>query len=464
MNKKILLPFLSLLFLWGCSGSKENPLPVIEADYVFQNVHVLTMEDENVLENYSVVVMGGKIIRMGPADSIRVSDSTVLIDGKGKYLMPGIAEMHAHIPVPDEDDELLKETLFLYLSNGVTTIRGMLGAPFHLELKEKVLSGEISGPRIFTSGPSLNGNTVQSIQEARQKVIEQKQAGYDFLKLHPGLTMENFNEIDRIADSVGISFSGHVSIYVGINRALEARYASIDHMDSYVEGLVPSEEGVKPEDNGFFGINFTSLADESRIAALAEKTAVEGVWIVPTQCLLERWTGPADPKELISQPEMKYMAPGTRYAWVTNKQRFQADETYTKENAAEFIALRKKILLALYEKGANFLLGSDAPQVFNVPGFSLQHEMKAMTSVGLTPYDVLASGTKNPARFFGREGDFGIVREGADADLILLANNPLEDIAHMENNEGVMYRGTWLSKEYIQGRLQEIEAKYNTSE
>lgn len=450
---KYFFQFLIACAFLGCSEAQE-------ADFVFTNVNLIDMTSTQVKLKQTVVIDQGKIVSISPADSAEYSNDAKVIDADGQFLMPGLAEMHAHIP-GNGDMDLLEETLFLYLSNGITTIRGMLGQPYHLQLRDQVLRKEILGPRIYTSGPSMNGNTVRSVEEAQQKVREQKAAGYDFLKLHPGLTRENFDALVSTAKEVGIPYAGHVSVDVGIRRALEAQYASIDHVDGYIEGLVPNTIRANPNANGFFGINFTNIIDRSLIDGLVEMTIANDVWIVPTQAMMERWVGPEDPELIAQEPEMKYMSPNTLNNWVNTKKSVIEGPNYDAGRALEFNEIRRDIINRLYKARANILLGSDAPQVFNVPGFSIQREMDAMVRAGMSNFDVLYSGTVNPAKFFKAEGKYGSIQVGADADLILLEANPLDDISNMRKQKGVMVRGTWLSKEMIDKRLSQIAAKYN---
>ncbi|MDN5202883.1 amidohydrolase family protein [Fulvivirgaceae bacterium BMA10] len=470
---KLALKSLTFVYLIGisisllcCNGSNQqnNTEESSEADHAITNTNVISMKGEEIQNNQTVLIKEGKIVKIGDADKVKVPEGTTEIDGNGKYLMPGLAEMHAHIPGNQNGEEIVEETLFLYLSNGITTIRGMLGQPYHLELKEKVNKGEMLGPRIYTSGPSLNGNTVPDTAIARKMVTEQKEAGYDFLKLHPGIKLDVFNEIVETANEVGITFAGHVSTDVGIRRAIEAKYASIDHVDGYLEGLVPESAGVDPGANGFFGINFTNLADESMIPELAKATKEANVWVVSTQCLMERWAGPGDPEALGAEEEMQYMSPQVISSWVNRKKNFIADENYSVETANKFNEIRRRIIKALHDEGVGLILGSDAPQIFNVPGFSIHHELKSMIDSGLTPYETLKTGTANPAIYFDAEGSFGTVEEGASADLILLNSNPLESIENVKNKAGVMVRGKWLSEKEIQENLKQIAYKHANSE
>jgi len=431
-----------------------------EADFAFTHVNLITMESEIILANQTVLIKQGKIFAIGSSDDISTELAATVVDGTGKYLMPGLAEMHAHIP-GNRDMDLLRETLFLYLSNGITTIRGMLGQPYHIQLRDKVISGEILGPRIYTSGPSINGNTVRSIEEAQTKVRAQKKAGYDFLKMHPGLTRENFDAVVTTAKEVGIPFAGHVSTGVGVRRALEAKYASIDHVDGYIEGMVPSSIRVNPNANGFFGVNFTDIVDTDISDELVALTLENDVWIVPTQAMMERWIGPEDPDFIAENPEMKYMNPNTLSNWVRTKKGIIGAPNYSGEQALKFNQIRRDIIKQMHDAGVKILLGSDAPQVFNVPGFSIHRELESMVRSGLTPYEALYAGTVNPAIFFGDQGKYGTIVIGADADLILVDENPLENIANMRQQSGVMVRGRWLPSREIELSLKQIANKYS---
>ncbi|MCZ6520065.1 MAG: amidohydrolase family protein, partial [Bacteroidetes bacterium] len=207
----------SLIFffsLWISSCTEPDRLNSESASTIIKNVNVLTMLDPGILENQTVVVENGRVTQIGPSSEFKTIPGAKLINAEGKFLMPGLTEMHAHIPA--NDDEYVQEVLFLYLSNGVTTIRGMLGDPYHLELKRKVESNEVLSPRIYTSGPSLNGRSVTTVEDAVRMVREQKEAGYDFLKFHPGLKLEVFEALVSTANEVGIGFAGHVSTAVGI--------------------------------------------------------------------------------------------------------------------------------------------------------------------------------------------------------------------------------------------------------
>jgi len=333
----------------------------------------------------------------------------------------------------------------------------MLGDPAHLVLREKALTGEIQSPRIFTSSPSLNGNSVTTKEEAIEKVTAYQKAGYDFLKIHPGIQRAIFDQVVTTANEVGIEFAGHVPVDVGIRHALESKFASIDHVDGFLEGLVPESADVTPTDNGFFGFAFTPLADTNKIDELVELAKQNEVWIVPTQSLFERWFAPITADELLQQADMKYMPASTLKSWKERKEQSTATNTgFNELQWQKFDSIRKQLINALSKNGHGMLLGSDAPQLFNVPGFSIHHEIDGMLAAGMTPLDIIQSGTINPATFFDMSDTFGEIKSGLDADLVLLNANPLENIKAVRQISGVMVKGQWLSKAAIEKRLAEI--------
>ena len=423
------------------------------------HVTVLPMTSEKGHRDYTVLLKDGKVFKMGPSDKIKVKKKSRVIDGTGKYLMPGLTEMHAHIPTPENgDDTWVRQVLFLYVANGVTTIRGMLGDPYLLTLRKNVENELLIGPRIFTSSPSMNGNTIKTPQEAREKVVQYKKDGYDFLKVHPGVKREVFDTMAKIAQSLNLPFAGHVPVEVGIRHALASRYASVDHLDGYLEGTVAADILAQNPNGGFFGYTYIPNSDEKLLDALAAETKKQGVWVVPTQSLFTRWFSPTDANVLANEPEMQYMPSKILYQWRQNKSNLTG-ASYSEVLWQRFILFRHKILQSLYKADVDLLLGSDAPQVFNVPGFSLRHEMKSLAEADLSPYVILRSGTANPARFFGKSGAFGTIVPGASADFILLEANPLDDVSNTSKQVGVMLRGKWLSKEFIEAELEKIAEK-----
>jgi imidazolonepropionase-like amidohydrolase len=442
----------------GSAGAASDPAAAgtaqAGATTAFVDVNVVPMDSERVLAGQTVLVEGERIVGIGPVDAVQVPEDATVIEGEGRYLLPGLGEMHAHVP----GGEGAEEVLFLYLSQGVTTARGMLGQPEHLELRERLARGEIIGPRLYTSGPSLNGNSIPDPDSARRAVAHQKDAGYDFLKIHPGLTREEYDAVAATAAEVGIEWAGHVPADVGLARALEVQQASVDHLDQYTESIV--EEGTDVSTSLFFGVNLAGYVDEAKIPEVARRTAESGVWNVPTQSLIENVLLPEDPDAMAARPEMRYMSPELVARWVESKRATMESEGYSPELARRFVDVRRQLILALQDAGAKLLLGSDAPQIFQVPGFSMLHELRLMVESGLTPYQALRAGSYNVAEYFDAVEEFGTIEEGKSADLILVDGNPLEDVRNVERLAGVMARGQWLSARQIEDRLAEIAASH----
>ncbi len=451
--KNIIFVCFSILFL-SCTQSQESVSPTA---LLISNIDVVDVRNGVIIEAQNIVIDSGRFVSI--SDQIKNPEAyRNRIDADGQFILPGLSEMHAHIPSPPTSQSRMEETLFLYLSNGITTIRGMLGHPSHLELRERVINGELLSPRIITSSPSLNGNTVQTPEEARNKVTAYAEAGYDFLKIHPGIRLEVFEELAQTAREYGIPFAGHVPVDVGIHLALESEFATIDHVDGFLEGLVDKEKINDPDNNGFFGFNFTLLADTSKIKVLVQKSKAKNVWVVPTQSLFERWYAPTTADEMLSQPEMKYMPKATLDNWRERKVRATGAESgFDEERWNTFIEIRRQLIKAIQDHGKGLLLGSDAPQIFNVPGFSIHHEMEGMIRAGLTPLEILQSGTINVAEYLDMQDVFGEIKPGLQADAVLLKNNPLGNISALKDIDAVLLGGNWLSREDIDKRLEEIE-------
>ena len=335
----------------------------------------------------------------------------------------------------------------------------MLGHPKHLQLRKMVADGEIIGPRIYTAGPGLHGGSVRTPQQADSIVRAEKKDGYDFLKLLPGLSKENFSVIEKTAKEVNIPFAGHVSYDVGVWRAIDAGYGTIDHLDGFVEALVPGVENIKEQDRGLFALFIAGKADTTKIPALIKALHDHNIGVVPTQCLPERWFTPLKNAEAFSnEPEMMYMNEKTLNSWINSKNEVMEGSHYDSASAITLIELRKKLIKACEDGGVEILSGSDAPQVFDVPGFSLHQELQYMVNAGLTPFQALQTSTVNVAKYF-KLSNAGTIKEGNVSDLVLLNGNPLTDISQTQNIEGVMLGSKWLSRKELDSTLVQLKGK-----
>ena len=429
-----------------------------EPAIAFTNVTVIPLDRDRTLADHTVVIRGERIIAMTPSAAAKIPAGATRIDGRGKFLMPGMAEMHAHIPGGQTATETdMQRTLLLFAANGITTIRGMLGEPRHLPLRDAVEKGTLIGPTIFTSGVSFNANTAKSADVAVKMVQDQKAAGYDFLKVHPGVPREVFDAMAAEANKQGISFSGHVPADVGLERALSAKFRSIDHIDGFFEYAVRADAPVDRNNPGFFGASFAAHLDPARLAKAIEETRRAGVWIVPTQGLLETFMSMATPEELARGPGVEYMPPQQVAAWTKQRQGFMAQPGFSRENNERFLQERRNLLKALHDAGVDIALGSDAVQTFSVPGFSIFNEMHAMARSGMQPYDIYVTGGPNVARFFHREKEVGTVTVGKIADLVLVDADPLGGVANFEKQTGTMLRGRWHPRADLLGKAKSLQ-------
>ncbi len=443
----------------------QNTTP---ATVAFVDVNVIPMDRERVLEGQTVIVRDGRIVSVEPSARARVPSGALRVDGRGKYLLPGLAEMHAHIPGAQASEQVIRDIFTLYVANGVTTIRGMLGAPNQLTLRAKTASGEMLGPTIFVGAPSLNGNSAGDPATAARLVREHKAAGYDFLKLHPGIPRTSYDSIVAAARAVGITYAGHISQGVGLEHTLASRQSTIDHLDGYLEAAVPMEARARVFADGATLGDMISAIDPSRFAALAADTRKAGTWNVPTAFLWESFFSPEAPEDMAKRAEMKYAPPQWINGWSNQKRnRIQQDQMngVSPDVSTRYLSLRRTLLKTLADSGAPLLMGTDSPQMFNVPGFALHHEIAVMRQAGLTPWQVLESGTRNVAEYAARDlkldGKFGTVTAGNRADLILLDANPLTDVGNVAKRAGVMVRGRWLPAAELDRMLAEMAARHS---
>jgi imidazolonepropionase-like amidohydrolase len=417
---------------------------------------VIPMTGQRVIDEATVLISDGVIRAVGASGDIKVPKGARVIDARGMYLMPGLSEMHAHVPSGPNSQYTVDDVLFLWVANGVTVARGMLGAPAHLQLRTDLAAHRVLGPRLITAGPSFNGNSVQSAEQGARRVREQKAAGYDFLKLHPGLSRESFLAIAQTAHQEGITFGGHVSQAVGLQLTLEQGQRAVDHLDGYLLATVPpaAREGQNPDNAGL-----VMKFDPAMLPEVVRMTRAAGAWVIPTETLYENLLGPDTIAQLEARPELRYVPRKLREQYSTTKRQIAESPGVNADFSQRYVDTRRQLIRALHDGGVGMLLGSDSPQTFNVPGFAVHRELQTLVSAGLTPYEALRTGTAAPAEFYGAPGAYGTIVAGADADLVLLKRDPLQDIANTQSIEGVMVRGRWLDRTYLDRGLRDIEQR-----
>jgi len=427
-------------FLLALAGVAPLPAPAQQPPVAIVDVTVLPMDAERRIEHQTVVVADGRIRAVGPAREVTVPANATRVDGRGRFLMPGFAEMHAHLPGASAPPELVERVLFLYVANGVTTARGMLGNPTHLALRDSIARGRLLGPRLFVAGPALGGNTVPSPEDGRRQVREQRAAGYDHVKIQEGLSLASYDAIATTAIAVGIPFAGHVPDAVPLAHVLGAGQATIDHFDNYAATL--DEDGE---------------VTDAELTALMAATRTAGVGVVPTMALWETFRSAEPVESLRQRPELQYVPAGLVDSWsqaVSNIRRNTPDPA----PGARDLAIRRRVLEAAAAGGVRILFGTDSPQLFSVPGFSIHREAAAMAAAGLTPFQILAAGTRNVADFYDAREEFGTVETGRRADLLLLEADPLASVENLARRAGVVVAGRWLPEEEIARRLAALAA------
>jgi imidazolonepropionase-like amidohydrolase len=410
----------------------------------FVGATVLPMDGRAPLADQTVVVRGDRIVAVGPSARTAVPAGATRVEARGQFLMPGLAEMHGHVPPPNAPPQLTDETLFLYVANGITTVRGMLGAPGQLALRERANRGDVVAPTLYLAGPSFNGNSVSSPEQAEQMVRAQKAEGWDLLKVHPGLTRPEYDAMARTARAERIRFGGHVPADVGLLHAIEMGQETFDHLDGYIEQLQGDQRDL----------------DAAAMADVIKRTRDAGAWVVPTMALWEVLYGTADVATVTAYPELRYMPKNTVAQWTNIHTQRMASPQMDRATGRRVIDNRMRLLKAMSDGGVKILMGTDAPQQFSVPGFSLHRELLRMREAGMTPEQILVSGTRRVGEYFANSDKFGTVAPGQRADLLLVTADPLADVGNLTKRAGVMVRGRWLPEAEIQRRLAEIAARH----
>ncbi len=420
-----------------------DPAP---ATVAFVNVNVVTMRDDRVLERQTVVVRGGRIVAIGDVGGVAVPADAFRIEGQGRFLIPGLADMHVHLTSATFVN--LRNDFMLWLANGVTTIRVMWGSAGILAERGRIEDGSVLGPTLLVASPGIDGPggtwtastpPVSTLAEARERAQAHVAAGYDFLKVYNDLTPAMYTAITDAARSAGVPVVGHVPSRVGFESVVAAGQLTLEHF------IGIKLQAARPFTGG-------SL-DVARVRSLAERGRQAGAWFTPT--ITVDVLSLARAADIRSSTEISFVSPGMRNFFQSGFHNGLPNDVAERERANQATITR-----ILHETGANLLVGTDAGFGWILPGTSIHEELSHFVRAGLSRHAALRAATSAAARSVSRSGEFGTVAEGARADLVLVVRNPLRDLDTLRDPSGVMVRGRWLSRGDLRTRLDAIRQSY----
>lgn len=412
-----------------------QPVPGATTSYVIRGAGVLTMDQNQTNEDWTVVVEDGVISAVGPHDSIVAPDGAEVIDGRGKTLLPGLIDMHVHLY--DEAE------LAAFLSHGVTTVRNAGGMPFHLELQRRLETRTILGPRFLTSGAIINergGRNANILQvmvdgpdEARAVVRRQYEQGYGSIKVYSNLALDSYAAILEEANRLHMPVFGHPVegkppqndplAKSSFDLLLDDDLVNLEHMESIVWHALDQD------------------MDVDRARLLARKIASAGLAVDPTLIVHHNLTELTRTKGAnLHRDEMEMFNP---LVLLFDQGAFDFWAGYEGDNEVQLAEFYRRCVKIFHEEGVVLTVGTDSGAMATLPGSSVARELELFVRAGLSPIEALRSATVHPARLLGMGNKIGRILVGYEADLILVSGNPLVDVGVVEHPVGVMRGGFW---------------------
>ncbi|MHC4555843.1 MAG: ankyrin repeat domain-containing protein [Planctomycetota bacterium] len=442
---------------------------------VFTHVTVIDATGAPAKPDMTVVVRGGRIAALGKTASLDVPENAHVVDATGKFLIPGLWDMHIH-------PWLGKNYLALFTANGVTGVRVMEGEPVYHKWRQEISAGKLIGPRMVISSPIVDGpesilpdpTVVSNEGEGRQVVRKVKKQGADFVKVF-NIPRDAYFALADEAKRQGIPFAGHVPFFVSLAEASDAGQQSIEHCPSIL--LACSSEGEeelgrrlketlveRPFSLPHVRARVKLIADitysEKKAAELFARFVKNNTWVCPTLIV---WHGLSfrDKEDLANDPRLKYMPLSAKDSW--NPKNNVRVVWATGEGRADFRKLCEKhlaIVGAMGRAGVGLLAGTDTtPTAYCFPGFGLHDELALFVQAGLSPMQALQTATYNAAKCLGKLDSMGTVERGKVADLVLLDANPLQDIRNTQRIAAVVVRGKIFQRAALQKMLAQVEAQ-----
>jgi imidazolonepropionase-like amidohydrolase len=419
---------------------------------VIEHVGVVDVVAGKVVEDADVYVEGGQI-RSVTTDRVTPTSGATVIDGRGKYLIPALWDMHVHVTYPAGAAPLF---LSLMVANGVLGAREMHGfLPVVLALRDSVRRRNLLGPRLFVAGTAIDGPTsflpaariVKTPDEARAAVRDLKNKGVDFIKVYSSLPRDSYFAVADEARKIGIPFLGHVPYAVTAVEASNAGQRSMEHLLEVDVATSNEEAAIKAEEADAMAHGHGYLVDAARLRSSYDSAKAKALfallrrnntWQVPTLLVVYK-AGQAASENMSTDSLLVYIPKGLRDYWMS----FPVDIN-AKEGAV--YGFRSDLVGHLNRAGVSLLAGSDCPNAFVYPGFAIHQELQLLVRAGLTPTEALRAATINAARFLGVTDSLGVVAPGKIADLVLLDANPLTDISNTQRIRAVIQGGRVLNR------------------
>lgn len=473
---------LTLTVSWALGPAcAEPPMEVISGTAI-ENVSVIDVTDGTVSAGMTVVIDGSRISAVEPSDRVDLAESVREIDGTGRFLIPGLWDMHVHAVFPGAES-----TLTLFVANGVTGVRDMWGMLQLAEpYREAIANGDHPGPRFVLSGnlvdganPWWPGSTVVETAEAAAGIVDSLHAaGAGFIKVYSVLERDAFDAIVARATEVGLDVAGHVPFSVPALAASEAGMRSMTHLFGVTEGCSTADEMVRAERsawlaqraageaarNPFFdpGLYRQLLdgADEQVCGALMDRLAADETWQSPTLTVLRSFSR-LDDSAFKADPRREYLPAAMTEGWDGMAGAFASAPGADWATSREFFEMQKRVTGTAYHHGVPLLAGTDTPNPYVFPGFSLHDELELLVEAGLPPLAALQAATIAPARFLSATDSLGTVEPGKLADLLLLDANPLEDITATTRIAAVIANGRFYDRAALDELLEGVRAAAN---
>ena len=450
-------PFLilTILIVTGCSNSEEL--------VAFQNVNLVPMTAEKIVPNQTILVKGDRIYRIGKSNELKIPEKTKLIDGKGAYLMPGLADMHVHLkgdwPLPQLD---------LYLANGVTTVRDLDGRDFMLQWRDAIKAGQRTGPTIFASSPIIWGYE----KDVPERILKRK-SGYDSIKLYSYFSKNDFKKTMAITKEQKSYTVGHIPFAVGLDGVIAGGMNEIAHVEELIwefvdfdrnKNLTPKEwfpylkKAIYQQYKPSLDFKSNEIKNEylKRITNTVRKLESKNISVCTTLYLDEVIIQKLfEPQKFLEQATSAYLPQNYINSFLQGKEKHQVQFQGGEDFAPLKYAMDKMLLIELHKAGIPLTLGTDAGTggMGIVPGFSIHEELRVLSESGFSPYEAIRTATVNASRVVAAmigEDDFGTIETGKRADCILLEKSPLDDVANIKTRLGVMAACRWYGEKEIQ--------------